>query len=236
MFYMALRKAGVPAEMHIYERGPHGVGWRRRTRRSPPGRRAWRTGCACAACSTRRLLAGTGKRVALTVVPLAVVVVSAHAGTLSLATFDGGGCSDGTSSVGDATSVSHGVKFTGTISCEASTIYFGTSGGTASIPDGDSILVAWNFVVKEPRLTSVDWYLEVIGLSAKGAIVLDEKISGSGGPDNASFQDSEIIGPVVGKKMVAYSVDLEFDFFRSSPPGPPSWISSKGLMRSSAKR
>jgi acetyl esterase/lipase len=26
MFYMALRKAGVPAEMHIYEKGPHGVG------------------------------------------------------------------------------------------------------------------------------------------------------------------------------------------------------------------
>ena len=26
MFYTALRKAGVPAELHIYERGPHGVG------------------------------------------------------------------------------------------------------------------------------------------------------------------------------------------------------------------
>ncbi|MCX6632490.1 MAG: alpha/beta hydrolase [Candidatus Solibacter sp.] len=26
MFYAALRKAGVPAELHIYERGPHGVG------------------------------------------------------------------------------------------------------------------------------------------------------------------------------------------------------------------
>jgi acetyl esterase/lipase len=26
LFYMALRKAGVSAEMHIYERGPHGVG------------------------------------------------------------------------------------------------------------------------------------------------------------------------------------------------------------------
>ncbi len=26
MFYMALHKAGVPAEMHIYENGPHGVG------------------------------------------------------------------------------------------------------------------------------------------------------------------------------------------------------------------
>lgn len=26
LFYMALRQAGVPAEMHIYERGPHGVG------------------------------------------------------------------------------------------------------------------------------------------------------------------------------------------------------------------
>lgn len=26
MFYMALRKAGVPAEMHIFQNGPHGVG------------------------------------------------------------------------------------------------------------------------------------------------------------------------------------------------------------------
>jgi dipeptidyl aminopeptidase/acylaminoacyl peptidase len=25
-FYLALRKAGVPAELHIYEDGPHGVG------------------------------------------------------------------------------------------------------------------------------------------------------------------------------------------------------------------
>jgi acetyl esterase/lipase len=26
LFYLALRKAGVPAEIHIFERGPHGVG------------------------------------------------------------------------------------------------------------------------------------------------------------------------------------------------------------------
>ena len=26
LFYLALRKAGVPAEMHIYETGPHGGG------------------------------------------------------------------------------------------------------------------------------------------------------------------------------------------------------------------
>jgi dipeptidyl aminopeptidase/acylaminoacyl peptidase len=26
VFYCALRRAGVPAEMHIYEKGPHGVG------------------------------------------------------------------------------------------------------------------------------------------------------------------------------------------------------------------
>lgn len=26
LFYLALRKAGVPAEMHLYENGPHGVG------------------------------------------------------------------------------------------------------------------------------------------------------------------------------------------------------------------
>jgi acetyl esterase/lipase len=25
-FYLALRKAGVPAEMHVFEKGPHGVG------------------------------------------------------------------------------------------------------------------------------------------------------------------------------------------------------------------
>ena len=25
-FYLALRKAGVPAELHIYQKGPHGVG------------------------------------------------------------------------------------------------------------------------------------------------------------------------------------------------------------------
>ena len=25
-YYLALRKAGVPAELHIFERGPHGVG------------------------------------------------------------------------------------------------------------------------------------------------------------------------------------------------------------------
>jgi acetyl esterase/lipase len=26
LFYLAMRKAGVPVEMHIYEKGPHGVG------------------------------------------------------------------------------------------------------------------------------------------------------------------------------------------------------------------
>ncbi len=26
LFYLALRKAGIPAELHVYERGPHGVG------------------------------------------------------------------------------------------------------------------------------------------------------------------------------------------------------------------
>jgi dipeptidyl aminopeptidase/acylaminoacyl peptidase len=25
-YYLALRKAGVPAELHIFEKGPHGVG------------------------------------------------------------------------------------------------------------------------------------------------------------------------------------------------------------------
>jgi acetyl esterase/lipase len=50
MFYMALRKAGVPAEIHIYERGPHGVGWAKPTRRSRRGPRAWRIGCAYGDC------------------------------------------------------------------------------------------------------------------------------------------------------------------------------------------
>jgi enterochelin esterase family protein len=42
LFYLALRKAGVPAELHIYEKGPHGVGLasRDRTLSSWPGRLA----------------------------------------------------------------------------------------------------------------------------------------------------------------------------------------------------
>ena len=48
LFYLALRKAGVPAEMHIYERGPHGVGWRKPTRHFPRGRPASPAGCAIA--------------------------------------------------------------------------------------------------------------------------------------------------------------------------------------------
>jgi acetyl esterase/lipase len=37
MFYSALRRAGVPAELHIYERGPHGVG----LAKNMPGTRSW---------------------------------------------------------------------------------------------------------------------------------------------------------------------------------------------------
>jgi len=40
LFYLALRKAGVPAEMHIYEKGPHGfgLGWADATLSSWPAR------------------------------------------------------------------------------------------------------------------------------------------------------------------------------------------------------
>ena len=37
MFYMALRKAGVPAEMHLYQKGPHGKG----LAPDVPGMRDW---------------------------------------------------------------------------------------------------------------------------------------------------------------------------------------------------
>ncbi|MEZ5400877.1 MAG: alpha/beta hydrolase [Bryobacteraceae bacterium] len=42
LFYLALRKAGVPAEMHIYEKGPHGfgLGWSDATLTSWPARLA----------------------------------------------------------------------------------------------------------------------------------------------------------------------------------------------------
>jgi acetyl esterase/lipase len=42
MFYIALRKAGVPAEMHIYEKGRHGVG----LARNDPVLSTWSTRCA----------------------------------------------------------------------------------------------------------------------------------------------------------------------------------------------
>jgi hypothetical protein len=41
LFYAALTKAGVPAEMHIYEKGPHGVGLGMKI----PGTRDWSVRC-----------------------------------------------------------------------------------------------------------------------------------------------------------------------------------------------
>jgi acetyl esterase/lipase len=41
-FYSALRKAGVPAELHIYEKGPHGVG----LAKSIPGTNTWPERCS----------------------------------------------------------------------------------------------------------------------------------------------------------------------------------------------
>jgi acetyl esterase/lipase len=40
-FYSALRKAGVPAELHVYEKGPHGVGFAK----SIPGTNTWPDRC-----------------------------------------------------------------------------------------------------------------------------------------------------------------------------------------------
>jgi len=40
-FYMALRQAGVPAELHIYEKGPHGVG----LAKTIPGANTWPDCC-----------------------------------------------------------------------------------------------------------------------------------------------------------------------------------------------
>ncbi len=42
MFYMALRKAGVAAEMHLYQKGPHGKG----LAPDVPGMRNWPAACA----------------------------------------------------------------------------------------------------------------------------------------------------------------------------------------------
>lgn len=41
LFYLALRRAGVPAELHIYEQGPHGVGLARQR----PALSSWPTRC-----------------------------------------------------------------------------------------------------------------------------------------------------------------------------------------------
>ena len=41
VFYMALLKAGVPAELHIYEKGPHGVGLAKKR----PGISGWPASC-----------------------------------------------------------------------------------------------------------------------------------------------------------------------------------------------
>ena len=40
-FYLAMKKAGVPAELHIFEKGRHGVG----LARNIPGTSAWPARC-----------------------------------------------------------------------------------------------------------------------------------------------------------------------------------------------
>ena len=54
LFYEALRKGRVHAELHIFERGPHGVGLAAQDATLSIWRRFWRTGCAGAACSIAR--------------------------------------------------------------------------------------------------------------------------------------------------------------------------------------
>ena len=54
-FYLALRKAGVPAELHIYEKGPHGVGLDPQTAKCPPGPTGCSAGCASTESSRNRV-------------------------------------------------------------------------------------------------------------------------------------------------------------------------------------
>jgi len=53
LFYLALRRAGVPAEMHIYERAPTDSVLAHLTRCSRRGRHAWPTGFERADCWMR---------------------------------------------------------------------------------------------------------------------------------------------------------------------------------------
>ena len=50
-FYLALHTAGVPVELHIFQKGPHGVGLDLPIRCSGSGRPYSRTGCGSEACS-----------------------------------------------------------------------------------------------------------------------------------------------------------------------------------------
>jgi acetyl esterase/lipase len=50
MFVAALRKAGVPVEFHLYERGPHGFGLGRDDPILSTWPRVALIGCACMDC------------------------------------------------------------------------------------------------------------------------------------------------------------------------------------------
>ena len=45
VYFLALKNAKVPAEMHLYANGGHGYGLRPRSFQSRHGRRWWRLGC-----------------------------------------------------------------------------------------------------------------------------------------------------------------------------------------------
>ena len=53
-FYLALHKAGVPAEMHIFQNGRHGVGLAKEYPERTNGPNFATNGSRCAACSTNQ--------------------------------------------------------------------------------------------------------------------------------------------------------------------------------------
>ena len=55
VMYLALKRANVPAELHVYAQGGHGFGVRKSACPVRPGRIAVSPGCKTRACSARRL-------------------------------------------------------------------------------------------------------------------------------------------------------------------------------------
>jgi MYXO-CTERM domain-containing protein len=166
----------------------------------------------------KAFLASTGKCAALTVLPLAAAVVSAHAGSISPGLLYPS-CSGG-SGYTQGVVMGSGVEFTGSVTCPLDSVSFGVSGGAASFSTTETFPVSWDFNVAAPNGSLVTYDLDLYGFAGGGATVLQWGVTGGAfivDAGNVDIVGSATIGPP-SAQMTSYDLDLDFGVSSGTDP------------------